>query len=442
MHHLTGHGNVPGDYNPGVAVPVWPTLLALLFHWTGVSILAARALNVAISMATLAIVYFLVRRYTDASSETPAMLAVLLLAVSPFAFVFSRLAILDTFVIFQFCLLMLVASFVAKGRSLPLAILVLLATIIVLTKTTAVLLLPAVAWLALTASTVTATQCLWVATAVGFVPAILLRAYTAIVVWRGFGADRKYFFDVNAMPDIEWDHAFATTRDLVTNCLWVDRILYPAAAIALILAVVWLRKLWKNPLFTASWIAILCQATFIFARQDDYGPRYFLPMLVPMILIVVVAVDALRLRYRKLYLAAVLTLAVAVLIDTATIVSFIRHRTFAYYDAALSIRGIVTQDPRRNSLILGVSGSQISLMTGLPSINDAFGTQDLAGKLMRYNPGWYVVWNGIADSDQAALAPFQFERMASYQIFDDDDRNLLILYRMSRRESKKPPEQK
>ena len=65
MHHLLGHWNVAGDYNPAVAAPVWPVLLGVVFHFTGVSLVAARALNVAVSIATLGVVFFLVRRYSS-----------------------------------------------------------------------------------------------------------------------------------------------------------------------------------------------------------------------------------------------------------------------------------------------------------------------------------------------------------------------------------------
>src|ERR1700690_1229640 len=42
-HFLIGHWQVAGDYNPAVAVPVWPVLLTVVFRFTGVSIVAARA---------------------------------------------------------------------------------------------------------------------------------------------------------------------------------------------------------------------------------------------------------------------------------------------------------------------------------------------------------------------------------------------------------------
>ena len=109
-HALTGHWFVPGDYNPAVALPVWPFLISLLFRFTGVSFIAARALNVAISVATLGVVFLLLRRFARPNSGFPALLGVVLLSASPFAFAFNRLAILDTLVVFEFLLLLLLAS--------------------------------------------------------------------------------------------------------------------------------------------------------------------------------------------------------------------------------------------------------------------------------------------------------------------------------------------
>ena len=43
-----GHWNLPGDFNPGAALPVWPAIEIVLFRATGVSLVAARALTVAV----------------------------------------------------------------------------------------------------------------------------------------------------------------------------------------------------------------------------------------------------------------------------------------------------------------------------------------------------------------------------------------------------------
>jgi len=108
-------------------------------------------------------------------------------------------------------------------------------------------------------------------------------------------------------------------------------------------------------------------------------------------------------------------------------------RDYDFYNAAFSIRDIIRSHPEQKALILGVSGPQISLMTGIPSINDFYGTEDATEKLARYQPGWYVAWNGVAPENEALLAPYRLEKVASYPAFDDDDRTTLILYKMAPR---------
>ena len=47
-HYQLGHWYVANDFNPAVALPVWPFLEALLFRFTGVSLVAVRGLTVAV----------------------------------------------------------------------------------------------------------------------------------------------------------------------------------------------------------------------------------------------------------------------------------------------------------------------------------------------------------------------------------------------------------
>src|SRR5580698_401213 len=112
-----GHWYVPGDFNPAAALPVWPLLEAALFRFTGVNLAAARALTVAIFGLILAASYLLLRRWQLLSSEkksettlAPAI-AVLLLAVSPFCYVFTRMAILEPLLILFTLLALLAASY-------------------------------------------------------------------------------------------------------------------------------------------------------------------------------------------------------------------------------------------------------------------------------------------------------------------------------------------
>ena len=446
MHSLLGHWNVPGDYNPAVATPVWPLLLGVVFDFSGVSLVAARALSAAFGVATVAIVFLLVRRYGrawgDGTANLAGAVAALLVAASPFAFVFSRLAILETPVIFEFCLVMLAASWLSARRIAPMLVLPVLVAITVLTKTTAVTFLPALAWIVFCADASERSRlvrALRTVLAVGVLPALLVKGYALLVARLGYGADWNYFFDVNAMEDIHWDQAGATLWELAQNCMWIDRILYPLGLAILVLSLVWMRRLWRNPLFAAAWIALAGQAAFIFRRGEDYAPRYFLLMLVPLVLIASLTfgelMDSLRTRRSGradfvLSAAVGLAIAVCVVSNVAMIAGFLEHRTSDYYQAAQAIRQIIVSDRQQHPLVLGVSASQLSLMTGIPSINDAYGEEDLALKIRQYQPGWYLAWNGIDDDTKATLAAYDLQEVAEYPVFDDDTRNKLMLFRL------------
>jgi hypothetical protein len=206
--------------------------------------------------------------------------------------------------------------------------------------------------------------------------------------------------------------------------------LYPAALAVLLLSFVSLRALWKNPLFTASWLALAGQAVFILRRQDDYAPRYFLVMLVPLILILVVALQELRTSHRRMAALLAAVLAITVLVDSEQIVRFLAHRQYQYDDAAHAIAGIVRADPHAHPLLLGSSADQLSLMAHIPSLNDGYSLEDLSEKAVRYHPGWYIGWNDLDQDILESLAAYRLEKVATYRVFDHDERDMLTLYRM------------
>ena len=420
-HFLIGHWQVPGDYNPAAVVPVWPVLLTLVFQVTGVSIIAVRAVTVSFSIATVALVYFLVRRYDI--SPTLAALAALLLAASSFAFAFSRLATLDTIIVFEWTLLMWAASYAAPGRVWPLLALGIGIPVMVLTKTTALVLLPALFWL------------LWKKNPRAILSIIpqsgaFIAIYLFFVLRSRYADDFHYFFDINALADVEIGHTGSFLLQLFQHGLWIDRILYPAALAVLLLSLVWPRQLWRNPLFTACWIAFLGNSVYILRRQDDYAPRYFLVLLVPLIIILITALQDLNIRNRNLASLLAATLGVAVVLDTLQVIGFLAHRQYQFYSAAKSIHAIVDAGPAAHRLLLGSSGDQLALMVGIPSINDGYSSQDLDKKVLVYRPGWYVGWNDLDQDILNSLSAYHLDEVANFPVFDREDRDRLKLYRM------------
>ena len=420
-HFLIGHWEVAGDYNPAAAVPVWPTLLTVVFELTGVSITAARAVNVGFSAATVFLVYLLIRRY--GGTQTTAAVAAALLAASPFAFAFSRLATLDTMVVFEWVLLLWAASYADREHYWPLPLLALLVGAMVLTKTTSLALLPSILWL------------LWkrnlrALVTVSTLAGAILGLYFLLVLRSRFAGDYHYFFAINALADVELSRTGALLQQLFRNCLWIDRILYPASLVVLILSLIWLRRLWRNPLFAASWIAFAGSALYILRRQDDYAPRYFLVMLVPLILVLVLTLQELEISHRGPATLLAVTLTVAVFLNTGQIFSFLAHRQYQFYEAAKSIQATINADPGARRLLLGTSADQLSLMIGLPAINDGYSSEDLTEKVSHYQPGWYVGWNDLDQDILESLTEYRLDQVASYPVFDHEDRNRLKLYRM------------
>jgi len=149
-YFLRGNWYVSGDFNPAVALPVWPLLEAIVFSIFGVSLATARGLAIGVFGGILLVTYLLLRRMRQASL-VPAV-AVLLLAVSPFIYAFTRLAILEPLLILLTLLGLYAGSFLqpaATGRArwLPAIALGIILPLMVLTKTTAVFLLPAIFWM-------------------------------------------------------------------------------------------------------------------------------------------------------------------------------------------------------------------------------------------------------------------------------------------------------
>jgi hypothetical protein len=112
------------------------------------------------------------------------------------------------------------------------------------------------------------------------------------------------------------------------------------------------------------------------------------------------------------------------------VVGFVRHAQYQFYEAAKSIRAIVDADRKAHRLLLGASGDQLSLMMGISSINDGYSSEDLDKKAVSYRPGWYVGWNDLDQDILADLSAYRLDKVATFRVFDDDQRNLLTLYRM------------
>ncbi|NYF50654.1 hypothetical protein [Tunturiibacter gelidoferens] len=470
-HFLRGHWYVPGDFNPAAALPIWPLLEAALFRFTGVSLTAARGLTVAIFGLILAASYLLLRRWQNLTAPAghkptttlaPAI-AVLLLAVSPFCYVFTRMAILEPLLILLTLLALLAASYAGLQpeslptnlrtrlhQAIPIVSLGLLLPLMVLTKTTAIFLLPSVAWILWARAGYRIRPFLRLILPAAALAAITWIAYYAFIVRPHFLDDYHYLFSANAYTGITPATALSVLGDTITDGLWIGNILYPLALLAIFSAFLLRPRLLRNPLIPALLLWAAGYAAFL-AYHNNLQPRYYLVLAIPLTLLIPVVfstlwtlpqpnsepLSALR-RLGTVSIVAVL--AVLTVTDARQTLHYVRTPDYTFTSAAAQIRKIVSADHTHNPLILSISGSNLSLMTGLPSICDDFGTMDLAVRVKAYHPGWYVAWNQVDDDKMDALTPtYHLQRVAAFPAMDDPERNLLILYRLDPATPGTPP---
>ena len=441
--HLFGHWYIPGDFTPSPALPVWPFLEWVLFFFTGVSIQAARGLTVAIFFVNLLLSYLLLK---DRGPRWMGLLALTLIVTSPFLYCFSRLAILEPLVIALTLVAINLAIRLPKLRW-PVAASVaigLLCALMMLTKTTALFLVPSVLWamlLSLWNRRPLAARC--IVSAMGAF-AVLYSLWLGIVIRMGHFADYKYIFIVNSHTSpagfYQWLLSFWWSFHAG---LWVDHILIPLTGlvflVALIAGIVFVRRnpeargLLLSPVYGAAILAVAGYILFMIS-QNYPQQRYF--AVVAFFCFIALAQGAAALvgiagRLRWLGWSVVALAALTAGFNAFQTLNYAVHPEYTFVDATRELTHYIDAHPNGNRLLVSISGDEITLITHLPTLCDDFGTQDLADKMARYQPGWYAAWN---DLDPGTLEDihthFSLEEVARFHAFDDADRNLLVLFKL------------
>jgi hypothetical protein len=175
------------------------------------------------------------------------------------------------------------------------------------------------------------------------------------------------------------------------------------------LALFWRPRILINPLFPALLLWIGGYFSFL-AYHNNLQPRYYLVVAVPITVVVAMGIDSFRQAQHRATVmvtsiaCAVLVLAIVVP-DAVQQIGYLRHPTYEFEAAAQGIKRIVLADKNHSHLILSISGSDLTLMTGLPSIDDDFGTYDMDVRVKQYQPGWYAAWNDVEDDKADAITP-------------------------------------
>jgi hypothetical protein len=459
--HLFGNWYLAGDFNPAPAVPLWPFLEWVLFFFTGVTVEAARGLTVAFFFCNLLLSYLLLR---TTGPRWIALMALTLIVTSPFIYCFSRLAILEPMLItLTLAALNLAVRLPRLRRPVIASVFIgLLFTLMMLTKTTAVFLLPALGWAMLLPLWRDRKLAMRVTLSAAGASAASFGLWMALIVHLGLYADYKYLFFVNKYikpSELTWP--LVSLWWSFHGGLWAGRILIPLAGLVTLIAIAvaisawfrssaaaahqnsWAHNLLLDPVFGASILSVAGYILFM-TYQNHPQPRYFAVVAVFCFFILAQGAGALlsqaapsnestprRSRGRFLGWAMIALAGLTAAFNGLQTLNYAAHPEYTFVNAARRLTQYIDTHPNGNRLMVSISGDQITLVTHLPTLCDDFGTEDLAAKMASYQPGWYAAWN---DLDPGTLADihqhFLLEQVASFRAFDDPERNVLVLFKL------------
>jgi len=454
--HLFGNWYMPGDFNPAPAVPVWPFLEWVLFFFTGVTIEAARGLAIAFFFANLLLSFLLLR---SRGPRWMALLAVTLMVTSPFLYCFSRLAILEPMLTaLTLAALNLAVRLPRMRRPIFASVGIgLIFTLMMLTKTTAVFLLPALGWAVLSPLWDRRHVAIRCAGAAAGAFAAAFGLWMALVVRFGLLGDYKYLFFVNKyVKPKEFYWPLLSLWWSFHGGLWVDHILIPLAGAVVVGAALagilrgcrkaeggnaWSCKLLLDPVFGASILAVAGYILFM-TYQNHPQPRYFAVVAVFSFFIVAQGADALLNQKdlagggpvnwpRRLGLGLTALAILAAAINGSKTLNYAAHPEYTFVEAAQRLTRYIDEHPNGKRLLVSISGDQLTLVTHLPTLCDDFGTQELPAKLAAYQPGWWAAWNDIDPGTLEDLhTRYSLEQVAKFRAFDDPERNVLVLFKL------------
>jgi hypothetical protein len=498
--HLLGQWYLAGDFNPAVAVPVWPALEWLLFCVTGVSVEAARGLAVAIFFVNLALSYALLRadgpglsrfesRGPVCGPRWPALVGISLLVTSPYLFCFSRLAILEPLLTALVLAALNVAVRMGAWRrpAWGAAAVGALAVLAALTKTTAIFLLPAIAWAMIAALWPRRNVALRCAVVAGAVFAGGYVLWLAMVTRAHLLKDFQYYFFVNKYPrPQEWYWPAVSLWWSLHGVLWVDGVVAvlvggvgvfvlsqvsksrpgapgreratadPSPSVAAATSSQDDRKNFGrgvvgDPVVGASVLGVAGMVLFM-TMQNHPQPRYFVPVAFFVVFILVRFLELLSLDTSgnvlplprlwsglakgwtgrlAMAMATLAVTALAIGMNGAKTLKYAAHPEYTFVTAAENLTHYIDTHPNANRLLVSVSGDEISLITHVPSLCDDFGTMDLPAKLGAYRPGWFASWNDLDPGTLEDLhTRYSVEQVATFPALDDPERHALVLFKL------------
>lgn len=391
LHYFTlGHAYIPGGWNPGVFMPVWPLLVGIVFRFTGISATAARSLAIVCTWLGVLLAYAVARQYR---SRLFAGFAAFLVAVNALGFFYSRLALLEPAQVLLLLLTIYLAGKVRPGRYALAVAVGIVFTATALTKTSAAFVLPAALYPIWAWNQASDRRAAWKLLATAMATVFILLGAAKLIWLLAYAADARVILFMRPLWQLE--NSLPRLLRFFFRGTWIDPVLFPLALAAFVAALTRLRFLWRDTLFTTAFLWEAGYGAFIVYHYDG-PPRYFVTLIVPTVWLALLFTEWLWRHHRRAGMAVAACIALSVVWNAACIANYLLHPRYTLLHASLAIRQAIDAqqkaDPGSSGLLIGRGADQVSLLSGgLPAI-DSDGAMPLAEKLNVYHPGWFMAW--------------------------------------------------
>ena len=418
INTFLGRGWVlPGDFNPGVALPVWPAMAWVAFHIGGMNILSLRLLEVLVFLVVVALSYRMAVAY---EGEGTGLLIVFLLITSPFCFAFSRLGFLEFPMLMFLMAAVLTISHADRQSALRYGIAGALTALSLLTKTLVIFLLPGLLYVVVERSSFRASVTVRNLVRLAAGAAIVLLAYYLLYArshWPSFW----YLFQANSggEPPTTFLQKIIRFSRPIRKGWSTDAVYFLTAMVAAVasLAVPRLHGLWHRPLFVLSQLWIFGYLLMM-GLHNNAVPRYYAPTLPALFFVGAIVLSKLQELWPSLAKTFLVLLVAAAVVNIGETLYFVARPTYTLLHATEGVRRVVSADP---GIIISHNAFEITLFTGLPGINEDYGEKPIRWRVEHYHARWYVrqgYWIDPSFLIQQVGDRYRLEEAAEFQVFN------------------------
>lgn len=416
-HHLSGKWLLEGDFNPVVNMPIFHLVQAAVFSAFGMSLQTARCTSVCFATLLFVFLYLFARRFI---ARTGAALCVLLLASNYVCFAYSRLALLELPMTSLIVLSLHIAvSFRGKNNVLITLLASCTLVLAVLLKNTAFFSMPVLMY-TLSLRGQNRSERITYPVLSLFVVCTFVLSYN-IVMSHYYQSDYEYFKQINIT-----DRVLLDSTEILKNLLRalidgmrLDPIIYCFSIVSMGLVAILSSEFRKSKLVRIS--ILWAVSYFVFLSVTFYHPpRYYIPMLIPIILVIGAAIADRQQCVGKPqhYILMVVIIVITVIVNSMMITYYMMNLRYSFKKMCKHVLEMVNEESLMsgNRILLGNFSDTISLETGLQGINTK-GTRSLAWRISKYRPGFYISLGEEEEVVNILFERYDVEPLCEFNVF-------------------------